>query len=325
MAMATGRDEPGPRGSPVAATIAFDEPHSFVDWGAIIAGSVLAAAVATLLIVFGSALGLSLTSAYPGRGLPAAGIVIAGALWVLWVEISCFLAGGYLAGRLRRRANPAATPHEVEVRDGSHGLLVWAVCLVVGALITGATVSGVVSLGASAAGGAATAAASEPAGYYVDALLRPVAAPATPSQAEPSATGEAQPPAADQAGETSAATGAPIAATEADRQSIGRVFAMNSAGTFDADDKAYVAQIVSSRTGLPPEEAAKRVDDVVAKARAAADSARKYGIVVAFLYAASMLASAVAAWWAATLGGKHRDDRADYSHYFSPRHFNPRR
>ncbi|MDP9138585.1 MAG: hypothetical protein M3N38_10490, partial [Pseudomonadota bacterium] len=157
MTMATGRDMPAARAN--VAAIAVDEPHSSVDWGAIIAGSVLAAAVATLLIVFGSALGLSLTSAYPGRGLPATGIVIAGALWVLWVEISCFLAGGYLAGRLRRRASPSATAHEVEVRDGSHGLLVWAFCLVVGALITGATVSGVVSLGASAAGGAANAAA----------------------------------------------------------------------------------------------------------------------------------------------------------------------
>ena len=293
---------PGPRETSIATAIAVEEPHSFVDWGAILAGSVLAAAVATLLLVFGSALGLSLTSAYPGRGLPAAGLVIAGALWILWVEVTCFLAGGYLAGRLRRRVSPAATPHEVEVRDGSHGLLVWALCLVVGALVTGAALSGVVSLGARAAGGAA-AAAPDPAGYYVDALLRP-AGGATPAAAEP------------------AAAASPAAAvTDAERQSIGRVFAMNAAGPFDADDKAFIAQVVSSRTGLPPEEAAKRVDDVVAKARAAAEEARKYGILVAFLYAASMLVGAIAAWWAATLGGKHRDERADYSHLLSARRY----
>lgn len=309
MAIGTGGDRPVSRETSIA--VALEEPRSFVDWGAILAGTVLAAAVATLLLVFGSALGLSLTSAYPGRGLPAAGIVIAGALWILWVEVSSFLAGGYLAGRLRRRVSPTATAHEVEVRDGSHGLLVWALCLLVGALITGATVSGVISLGASAAGGAAGA-ATEPAAYYVDALLRP-AAPATPSQAEPSASGtEAQPA-------SPAVAGQAPSASEVDRQSLNRIFAMNTAGPFDVDDKAYVAQLVASRTGLSQEEAAKRVDDVVAKARAAADQARKYGILIAFLYAASMLASGIAAWWAATLGGKHRDERADYSHFFSAR------
>ena len=140
----------------------------FIDWGAIFAGAILASAVAILFLAFGSALGLSLTSAYPWRGLPATGLVIAGALWVLWVQVSCFFAGGYLAGRLRRRVDAAATPHEVEVRDGSHGLLVWALCLVVGALITGAALSGVISLGARVASGA-TSPAAEPAGYYVDA------------------------------------------------------------------------------------------------------------------------------------------------------------
>ena len=310
MTMTSDRD--ARRDSSIEPVVFMDEPHSFVDWGAILGGAILATAVATLLLVFGSALGLSLTSAYPGRGVPATGLVMAGALWVLWVEVSCFFAGGYLAGRLRRRINPAATPHEVEVRDGSHGLLVWALCLVVGALVAGAAVSGVASLGATAVGGA-TAAASEPAGYYVDALLRPSAA-TTPSPAEPSTGGtEAQPTTAGEAAETTTTT------IEADRQSIGRIFAMNAAGSFDPDDKAYIAQVVSARTGLPPEEASKRVDDVIAKARAAAEQARKYGILVAFLYAASMLVSALAAWWSATLGGRHRDGRADYSHLFASR------
>jgi hypothetical protein len=317
----------GPRETSIA--IAVDEPQSYVDWGAIIAGTVLAAAVATLLLVFGSALGLSLTSAYPGRGLPPLGLIIAGALWILWVEITCFLAGGYLAGRLRRRVSPSATSHEVEVRDGSHGLLVWALSLIIGALITGATVSGVISLGGRAAGGAA--AASDPSAYYVDALLRP-AGPAQPASAAgasaaPATTDAAtttEPPAEAQAQaapspstEPPARDAAPV--SEADRQSVSRIFAMNASGPFADDDKSYLASLVAQRTGLSPEEAGKRVDDVIAKARAAAEEARKYGILVAFLYTASMLASAVAAWWAATLGGKHRDERADYSHFLSAR------
>ncbi len=71
------------------------------------------------------------------------------------------------------------------------------------------------------------------------------------------------------------ATERPQPRLEADRQSIGRIFAMNSVGTFDADDKAYLAQIVSAHTGLPSEEASKRVDTVVAQAREAAEKARE--------------------------------------------------
>ena len=40
----------------------------------------------------------------------------------------------YITGRLRRRFNDA-TEHESDVRDGAHGLLVWAGALVVGAII----------------------------------------------------------------------------------------------------------------------------------------------------------------------------------------------
>ncbi len=101
----------------------------FIDWGAIFAGAILASAVAILFLAFGSALGLSLTSAYPWRGLPATGLVIAGALWVLWVQVSCFFAGGYLAGRLRRRVDAAATPtrwrYGMEVTGYSSGHSAW--------------------------------------------------------------------------------------------------------------------------------------------------------------------------------------------------------
>ena len=52
--------------APVA--IASDNDHSYVDWSAIFAGTVLASAISFVLLTFGSAIGLSLTSAYEGRG-----------------------------------------------------------------------------------------------------------------------------------------------------------------------------------------------------------------------------------------------------------------
>ncbi len=155
----------------------------------------------------------------------------------------------------------------------------------------------------------ATSPAAEPAGYYVDALLRPSAN---------RALGHRDGRAAHDRRDTNRGR----CSHRGDRRgaSVDRPdFAMNAAGTFDADDKAYVAQVVSGHTGLSPEEASKRVDTVIAQAREAAEEARKYGIVIAFLYAASMLVSALAAWWSATVGGRHRDGKADYSHLFASR------
>lgn len=98
---------------------------SYMDWPAIFAGTVLASAISFVLLTFGSAIGLSLTSAYEGRGISLIGFAIAAALWLLWVQISSFIAGGYLTGRMRRR-HFDATEHESDIRDGSHGLIVWA-------------------------------------------------------------------------------------------------------------------------------------------------------------------------------------------------------
>jgi hypothetical protein len=41
---------------------------------------------------------------------------------------------------------------------------------------------------------------------------------------------------------------------------------------------------------------------------------RKAGIILAFLTAASMALGAAAAWWGASVGGRHRDGNFDASH-----------
>src|SRR6218665_1064209 len=102
-----------------------DDRGSYVDWPAIIAGIVIASAISLVLLTFGSAIGLSFTNFRAGAETASVWIAIAAASWLLWVQISSFMAGGYVAGRLRKRHHDA-TEHEVDVRDGAHGLLVWA-------------------------------------------------------------------------------------------------------------------------------------------------------------------------------------------------------
>ncbi|HEY5363200.1 MAG TPA: hypothetical protein VIJ49_03275, partial [Aestuariivirga sp.] len=79
-------------------------------------------------------------------------------------------------------------------------------------------------------------------------------------------------------------------------------------------DKAYLIQQIETRSGLSAADSEKRLSETITTLRAQAESTRKYGILIAFLTAASLLISAVAAWWAAVSGGKHRDDAVDHSH-----------
>ena len=272
----------------------------YVDWGAIIAGAILASAIAFVLLTFGSAIGLTVTSPFKGEGLPGTALAVAIALWVLAVEIFSFIAGAYLAGRLRRRI-PDATESEAEMRDAWHGLLVWALGTLIGAYLAASALSGVTRGGAEAARTAGSSAvtastpgapgtavtASDPLGYVADKLLR---------------------------SETYAVT---TTGPEASRAEVVRILAAGAvSGEVPADDRAYVAQLVAARTGLSQPDAEKRVDEVLAKTdaavRIAADKARRAGVLLAFLTAASLLAGAAAAWWAARLGGQHRDQGVEF-------------
>jgi hypothetical protein len=255
-------------------------PTHYVDWGAIFAGVFISIAISSIFLAFGSAIGLSVTSFHPSASAPVIGMVIAAGLWLLWVQVSSFIGGAYVAGRMRRRIGDAKA-HEVEMRDGAHGLILWAVNIVIGAAlaswITLAGVSGAIS----------TASNSGALDYYADRLMRSDAV---------------------------AGTTAVSADTQYNAQ-IGRILAKNlAARTIDEADKSYVVREISARTGLAEADAQKRLDDTLATLKAQAETARRYAVLFAFLTAASLLVSGVAAWWAATAGGKHRDDGVDHSH-----------
>jgi hypothetical protein len=93
-------------------------------------------------MTFGAALGLSATSPYEGEGLNPALYVFAAGIWVLWVQLVSFSIGGYVTARLRARYGDAASEHEVDVRDGLHGILSWGVGVLAAAIITFASVGG---------------------------------------------------------------------------------------------------------------------------------------------------------------------------------------
>lgn len=273
---------------------------SYVDWPAIFAGIVFASAISLVLISFGSAIGLNFVDFNAREGAPAILIGIGAASWFLWVQISSFMAGGYLTGRLRRR-HFDATEDESDMRDGAHGLLVWGGAMIVGAVLALSGIGAAANMAGNAAATATVAASNvaegeadfaDPNAYFVDTLFR------------------SQTPAAD--------TG--IARDEASR--IFAQAALGDGAVPDAD-RTYLAGLVSANAGLPPEEAQARVDQVIAnvetarqQAVEAARIARNMAIIAAFLLAASSLVSAIGAYWAAQKGGNHRDNNTVFADVF---------
>jgi hypothetical protein len=272
---------------------------SYLEWSAIFGGAVLSAAITTLLTTFGSAIGLSLVSFEPSRSTGLTALAIAGALWILWVTVTASAAGGYLAGRMRRPAADASR-HERHVRDGAHGLIVWAV----GALL-------IAALAASSAAGLARTAASGA------AAVTTAAGAALSQQPDPMATA---------VDTLTRATGTePV--TQAEREEASRILIRSLAnGQLDQADRSYVAGRMAARMNIAQPEAEKRIDDAFARlnqaketAKQAAERARKIGVLSAFLTAAALLVGAAAAWMAAQYGGKHRDEELDLTALLGPR------
>ncbi|MDX8450861.1 hypothetical protein [Mesorhizobium captivum] len=281
-----------------------ESSSSAVSWGPIIAGAFAASTLTVILMLIGSGLGLTLVSPWTGASASATTFAVSAAAWLVVVQWLSAGLGGYLTGRLRTKW-VGIHDDEVYFRDTAHGFLAWAVATLLVAGVFGSALSATVGAGVQAASNVAAGAAvgassaatnaaggatdNNSMGYFVDTLFRPAD------------TG------------TVAATGQNDAAATAQATRI--LVASAAKGEVSADDKAYLAKLVASRTGLSEADAAKRVDTVLAavddaknKAKAAADTARKASATFALAGAVSMIVGAFIASVAAALGGKQRDE-----------------
>lgn len=252
------------------------DTRPYVEWSAIIAGTVVAMAVTFVLLTFGSAVGLSAVSPWTSTRGSITAVSFGAAFWLILVNIWAFGLGGYLAGRMRHR-HSGASESEVHFRDGTHGAVVWATAVTLGAVVAAMAATSLARGGLDAAAAAARASGADPVGIAADTLLRT------------SATG-------------------PNARSDDVRTEVTNLLARSAGrGEIAAADRTYLANVVAARSGIPPAEAEKRVNDTIAQMKTAADRARKTAIVVGFITAATLLLGAVAAWWGATTGGQHRD------------------
>jgi hypothetical protein len=304
--------------SPSPQAEALTAQASAVSWGSIIAGATAAAALALILTMLGTGLGMSSVSPWAYEGISAEAFGISAILWLTITQLIASGVGGYLAGRLRTKWI-ATDADEVYFRDTAHGFLAWAVAaLMTAALLTsaiGSIVSGGVKAGgATAAAVAGTAGAAgaevakyagnnEPVRYFMDSLFRKdVNAPQSPTIGESASAAPAQ---EQNLGESTA--------------EATRIF-MNSlrTGPLPPQDVRYVGQVVSQHTGLPQQDAEKRVVDTYGQVQAkmheaetaakeAADKARKTSIYASLWFFISLLIGAFTASYMATFGGRLRD------------------
>jgi len=123
----------------------------------------------------------------------------------------------------------------------------------------------------------------------------------------PTAAAPSSPPSAD-SGNTDAAAPASTPPGQS-RAEIMRLWTADFSNNEDVGtaDKAYLAQVVTARTGLSREDAEKRVNDVIVEAKADADAARKGAAKLSLWLTAAMLFGAFAAGLAAVEGGSLRD------------------
>lgn len=270
-----------------------------LSWGPVVGGAVAAASLSLILLLLGAGVGLTMVSPWAGESASFTAISATAAIWFVVVQWLSSALGGYLTGRLRTKWAGVHTD-EVFFRDTAHGFMSWALATVVVAGLAGSAFTSLAGAGAQAVGSAATTAtvataqASGGSGgpdlstsYFTDTLLRP------------------------QDLRSRAQDDNAAAATEVSR------ILMNAAvaGQMSDEDKTYLTALVASRTGLTPEQAQSRVDQVLqavedakVNAQATADEARKSASTTAMLGALSLLVGAFIASAAAAFGGRQRDD-----------------
>jgi hypothetical protein len=257
---------------------------SRISWGAVLAGGVIAAAIAATLNILGAAIGATTVDAV-GRATPgAASLGIGAVVWLVVANTLALTVGGYTAARLSGSADGT---------DGVlHGLAVWAIAFLVSATLLGNLVAGAVSTAASTASSVAGSAASG-AGSAVSAVAGQASPEALIRRAQDTLRGTGNDPAA--------------MTTEQRSAEIASLLARRAAGgTFTADERTRLNALVAAESGIPAAEAARRVQSVedqaqptateaAQRARAAADATARATSVGAFGISAALLLGAIAA------------------------------
>src|SRR6185312_8657329 len=218
---------------------------SFLQWTPVVAGAFVAAAVSLILLAFGSAVGLAVASSSPTWRDSSPALAVGSGLYLLLTAIVSFGLGGYVAGRLRERWRVSAHDDVVEFRDGTHGLVAWALAVVITGLVAAVSATSIASKAVQPAT-SPTATTGEPLiAYELDRLFR---AGPRPVQGDLTYT----------------------------RAEAGRILLTASGHSGVApEDRGYLVRLVAATTGIAQPDAERRVNDAIVGATTALQKARR--------------------------------------------------
>jgi hypothetical protein len=255
-----------------------DTASHHLQWSPIVLGAFAAAALSSVLLGFGVTIGLGVSSTAPTWRDASAALAILSGLYLILQAVVSFALGGYLAGRVRAANGTRATlVEETERADGIHGLGVWAVAVVMGAILATLIGTATVSRTSATRSGAQATAAEPLLSYELDRLFR--------------------------AGRRN-----PTVDLSAERAEAGRILLTTSSHSgVSSDDRTYLVQLVGALTGLSQADAERRADNGIGSAKTAIARSRRSTIILAFSIATALLLGAVMAWASACAGGRHRD------------------
>jgi hypothetical protein len=248
----------------------------YPEWGPIVAGAIAAAALALVLHAFAVAIGLSVSSTAPTWRDASFALVLLSGLYLVLAALASYGLGGYVAGLMCTRLS---SRDHADLRDGLHGLLVWALATLLTALIALATAQSLTRLAAPSSGqaGPSTSVGGENLiAYDLDRLFR--------------------------------AERRPNADLDYPRAEAARILlTIASHRGMQQEDHAYLVRLTAANTGLAQPDAERRVDEVAARAKENIARARRSAVILAFTAAAAALLGAAAAWFGACAGGRVRD------------------
>jgi predicted nucleic acid-binding protein len=250
----------------------------------VLAGGVIAAALAAMLNILGAAIGATTVDAV-GRATPdAASFGIGAVVWLVVANTIALAVGGYTAARLSGSADGT---------DGVlHGLAVWAIAFLASATLLGNLAAGAVATAASAASTVAGTAATS-VGSAVSAVAGQASPEAVLQRAQDTLRGTGNAPATMTTEQRSAEISSLLA------RRVGN-------GAFTAEERARLNALVAAESNIPAEEATRRVQSVedqaqrtaaaaAQRARTAAGATARAASIGAFGAFAALLLGAIAA------------------------------
>lgn len=262
----------------IVASDEAEAPSAYVSWSPVVIGALVATALSSIMLAFAVSVGLGVSSAAPTWRDASASLALLSGLYLIIQAVISFGVGGYIAGRARTGIVSTLDPDATERRDGLHGLAAWALAVILGAALAAMIGSAALTRSSNAPVTPTRASAAEPLlSLELDRMFRPARRPANVDMAEA-------------------------------RAEAGRILLTTSSHAgVNAEDRAYLIQLVTNTTGLAGPDAERRADTALGDAKKAIARSRRSGVIVAFSVATALLIGAAVSWAAAAAGGRHRD------------------